>query len=281
MILALSPASARSPWLCRCLVFACLACCLSGCASFSSLLAGPKGAVNAKAEADWETFLSRLAPQNATIQAFSCQASLNYAGPKAQNRVLIRFWGNPDEALRLDLMAGIGAALSYWREGQDGFTAYVPDRNMAYVHADSRQGMAAFGVPLPYTLRELGMLLNGHWSTLVPRRYRSVRQVNLAGEAGFEYQLQDKDGRDFTLILDAHARPVRLTGPGDPPWEISFSGSLEDQGLAELPKKIVMQRADSEKVVIYIKKIERQANAWPAKSLELTLPPGTVLKRLR
>lgn len=236
----------------------------------------PKAPGGADPAPVWSRFVqeSRATSEAPRAKAFNLNAALHYSSPKTASRLAIHFWGNLDSPLRLDLQTGMGQTLGYWREDKNGFTAYVPDKKTAFLHHDGRLGMAGFGIALPFTMRELGLLLNGRWAGLFPETYVSARA--LPGK-GFSYAFTQQ-GETYTLELDPEAKPLAMSTAGAAPWRLTFSDfEPADQAntATRLPKKIVMTRDPDEKVVIVIKKLEQIPELWPEEKLMLNLPPGT------
>lgn len=216
----------------------------------------------------WNTFRASAA---ADAASFSLTAAMHYSGPKDKGRVVIHFWGNLNYPLRLDLQTGLGQTLSYWREDAGGFTAYLPDKHAAYLHKDGRLGMAAFGIRLPFTLRQMALLLNGAWGELAPQHYTTVRPVKDKGYL-FEFKAFDAP---YSMIIDTGGRPLEMRTPAPNPWHIAFTGALDLPGLEKLPKKITMKQAANQKAVLVLKKLQQTPTPYPKDKLELELPPDT------
>ncbi len=216
----------------------------------------------------WKRFIDGARGRD-SAPAFTPTASLHYAGPEGSNRVVIRFWGNIGYPLRLDLQAGIGQLIALWREDQVGFTAYVPDKKTAFVHKDSKLGMAAFGIRLPFTLDELARLLNGRWDSLFPATYVSHR---LLPERGYSYAFAG-EGQTWTVQLDFSGRPIALDTPGPESWHLEFSGEVPE--AAGIPERIRMTREPEEKAILQIKKLQQLPEKLPPDKLELDFPPDT------
>lgn len=229
-----------------------------------------EGAAAPHPDAVWALFL-KDAPAAADAEGFSASASLNYAGPQAKSRVSVSFWGNLNYPLRLDLRAGLGSTVALWREDMGEFMAYLPDKQTAYVHQDGRLGMAAFGINLPFTLRELALLICGRFAELMPEHYLTVRRTN----EGLYLFTVATGGRRFSVELTAAGVPVGMRTHESDPWSMEFSGSLEDQGLPSLPQKIRMQRSSGERAIVFIKELELKNEPWPVDALTLELPPET------
>jgi outer membrane biogenesis lipoprotein LolB len=269
---AFMAAPARTPFTACCMLLALGLLLLSGCPK------GVKPPVHKTSDPApvWNRFIeeSRAQAKADQTKAFSLTAGLHYAGPKNSSRVNIRFWGDLDGASRIDLQTGMGQTLGFWHEDERGFTAFIPDKNTAYLHSDARRGIAAFGVALPFTLRELGLLLNGRWSGLFPETYVAARAV--PGK-GFSFAVRQGD-QDFTLLLDAEGLPMGMTTAGAESWKLEFSDY--DPAAPRLPKKIVMTREPGEKAVLVIKKLEQLSTSWPEQKLKLDLPPDARIEDL-
>ena len=225
----------------------------------------------------WQLFLEKdHGGATESIQAFSCNASLHYAGQKTKSRVMLHFWGNLDYPLRLELQTGLGSTLALWREDAGEFLAYLPDKQTAYIHINGRLGMEAFGINLPFNLRELALLLNGRYADLLPERYTTVRKTK---QGDYLYTVVGEQRR-FSLVLGANGEIKAMGTLGTEPWSLEFSGSLDDSDLPGLPKKISMQGANGDKAILFIKKLEQRQSLWPADSLELDLPIDTKIMLL-
>lgn len=218
----------------------------------------------------WQRFLQRF-PDTNRAPAFSLEASLHYLGAKNQSRVILDFWGNLDLPLRMDLKTGFGSLLSLWREDPSEFMAYIPDKESVYLHQDSRRGMIAFGIDLPLSLRELALLLNGHWQGLIPGHYATVRKKDHQGL----YFTFRQNGREYRLLLDGSGTPLALRTPAPMPWDLEFSGDLEGKGFPNLPAKITMRNDSGDRAILLIKDIKQRPDPWPDAALRLDLPENT------
>ncbi|MFW5734383.1 MAG: hypothetical protein ACOCWR_04925 [Oceanidesulfovibrio sp.] len=264
-----------------------LLCMALACLLFLPLVAcAPRHAPGPEADAPPEIRFFRLAQQrwnvfqNAIQGApqgpldFNAAASLNYASPSSSHRVVLNFYGSTNLPLRLDLAAGIGTTIAHWREDAEGFTAYVPEEETAYIFPDSKAGMAAFGLPLPYGLQDLAQLLTGRWSALVPSEYESAVAVDENRPEGpIRYALQGPDGR-FQLTLDEEALPTAYTSPGAESWELTFT-RVEKGPAGLIPGRIRMVRSPQEKALLFLKDLSILEEAVSAEKLRIELPPGT------
>ncbi len=241
---------------------------LAGCARKTELF---PPAMHPRAQDVWERFESggELEP---SLSALDISASLNYSGPGRKGRVVLRFWGNLNYPLRLDVRTGLGPIVAYCREDAGGFLAYVPSRKSAWLYPDGRVGMAAFGVELPFTLKQLGLILAGRAGEVFPEGYASA---TLAPEQGFEYVFSE-ESNPAKVLVDFVSRPLRWTGAGETPWRIEF-GRYKD-AHESLPVRLKFFRGEVLRAILSVKDAEFLDLPWDEKQLELAVPRGVGIR---
>lgn len=226
-------------------------------------------------QALWNEFRS-VASQ---AKSFNLKASLNYAGPERKNRVVLHLHGNYTGPWRMDIEAGVGVMVAHILQSQDGFLAYIPDSRVAYYGSDPAQSVAVFKIGLPYTLKELALVLSGRWDTLTPEKYISAEA---AATGGYYYTFHYADDR-FTVLVGPDARAVEIIGPlphpgaTDETWTAEFS-YLDEKDKTHIPKRIRMERPPKEKALLFLKDLERFKAVIPEEDLALKLPPDTMIR---
>ena len=213
----------------------------------------------------WQAFRTGYASN--PHQSFTAKASLFLRTKDQGHRVVLDLWGNYPQPVRLDIRAGIGAALSHFREGDDGLLAYFPEAGKAYFHPDPVIGQQALGLPLPVTLPDLASLLAGDFSRVVPREYDQA--LPESDHVRYLFNQGPVGGMD----LDFSGRPLRLVGPSGRSWELTLS-DWED-GEPPYPSRMELTLPDGGLALLRIK--SRQLTLAPERleRLDLDLPPGT------
>jgi hypothetical protein len=143
------------------------------------------------------------------------------------------------------------------------------------------------GLPFPFALRDLALVLAGHFGTLAGRQPDRVRAVPGGG-----FSLSWDTGTVRVLVLDAHGRPVRMEGMLSPHfrtqaeregaavtgarvWGLDFSSYPEDEGDPEGPARILtLTLPKGESAVLRVRALTERKEPWPDRSLALTLPAG-------
>jgi len=245
------------------------------------------------AGADFAAFRSRFSEPFALDGSLALRASLLYSTPKRSNRTDVQIFGDYGRPLRLDVRAGFGTMLALMREDKAGLLAYYPEQKKAYAHMDPVTGAQLLGLPFPFALRDLALVLSGHFGTLVPvdRAPASIRQTSAGGYA-FAYPA----GPVRLLELDPHGRPLRLEGvlspyfrtqaerEGERPvpkgprtWAITFSDYPEDDGDPEGPaRSLALALPGDESALLRVKSlVHGQPELSARQILTLSLPAGT------
>jgi hypothetical protein len=250
-----------------------------------------------EAGSNFAAFRSRFAGPPAVGNGLAVRATLLYVTPKRSNRTDVQLFGDYARPLRLDVRAGFGSMLALMREDGAGLLAYYPDMKKAYAHQDPVIGAQLLGLPFPFALRDLGMVLAGHFETLVPVDSAPTRLIPTpTGGFAFAY---DK-GPVRMIILDRYGRPERMEGRLSPHfrtqaereakaegkplppsselrnWDIVFSDYPEDDSDPEGPARtLTLHLPGGESAVLRVRSLTTRNEVWPLKALTLTLPTGT------
>ena len=266
------------------LLFTLLLC--SGCVTSQKHVApgGPQVESGDKAERVWRRYVARATTADALTGPFRISASLRYTEPSGDStRVSSLFWGNGQKAspypLRLDLTAGIGTVVAKIREDATSFVAYSPDEKTAYTSDRGDRTLVSFGVPIPFTLGDLSLLLTGHGSSLllpsVPTTDSGVPPVNRPTQDGVAYTLA---GTKLAGILELSSDGVPLSwresGGG---WAISFEPG-EANPLQ--PHRLRIAHPQGHSALIVVRDMSRVSPPFSVGQLDLPLPPGTAVKAL-
>ncbi|MDR3640463.1 MAG: hypothetical protein P4L39_03990 [Humidesulfovibrio sp.] len=236
---------------------------------------------------DLEAFRARFVTPEPEGHGLAVRASLLYCTPTRANRTDVQLFGEYARPLRLDVRAGIGTMLALMREDSAGLLAYYPHNSRAYAHSDPVIGAQLLGLPFPFALRDLALVLCGHFGTLVPQTPDDIR-VMPGGGFAFSYN----SGPVRLLVLDQYGRPDRMEGilskyfraqverdgqpvSGSRVWSIKFSGYPENEGDPPGPAKVLtltLPKGDS--AVFRVRSIQTRQEPWQPKSLALVLPAG-------
>lgn len=238
--------------------------------------------------ADLEAFRARFTTPALEGQGLAARASLLYSTPTRANRTDVQLFGEYGRPLRLDVRAGIGTMLALMREDSAGLLAFYPRDSQAYAHSDPVIGAQLLGLPFPFSLRDLAMVLCGHFETLVPANPDGIKTLPGGGFA-FSYN----QGPVRLLVLDQYGRPQRMEGmlskyfrtqaeregqpvSGPREWSLEFSRYPEDNGDPAGPAQtLTLKLPKGESAVFRVRAVDIRQEPWPAKSLALVLPAGS------
>jgi hypothetical protein len=225
----------------------------------------------------WKRFQDRIRAKAATKAAgFRVKASVNYASPEESHRVVLSMWGNDPLPIRLDLSSGFGSPFSMWRLNDDGWLAYLPDRERAFTHASSRLGAARLGLETPFGLQTLGRILTADFQAVVPKGYSSS---GTAPEAAYRYHFSSDPLLD-SCLLDRRARLVELVGRSPRQWKLHFEDHELRQGRIVADRLSLSSEAGYTSV-LHLKELVLRSEPWPNSSLQLDLPEDTLIVPLQ
>lgn len=225
------------------------------------------------------------APMFAT--GVAVRASLLYSTPARTNRTDVQIFGDYGRPLRLDVRAGLGTMVALMREDASGLLAYYPGKKAVYAHMDPVIGAQLLGLPFPFSMRDLALVLSGHFRSLVPPD-KAPSEIRALPDGGFAYSYAKGPVR--LLAVDAYGRPQRLEGELSPyfktqaeregevvsgprVWSLVFSDYPEDDGDPPGPATVLtLNLPKGESAVLRVKALDERGLPWPLKSLSLVPP---------
>lgn len=237
------------------------------------------------AESNMRVFRARFLAQGPQAHGLAVRASLLYSTPSRSNRTDVQLFGEYARPLRLDVRAGLGTMLALMREDSGGLLAFYPDRSKAYAHSDPVIGAQLLGLPFPFALKDLALVLSGSFASLIPPEPASLQE-----RPGGGFLLRYDSGPVRLLALDPHGRPERMEGllsrhfrtqaeregapvSGTRVWAIVFSDYPEDEGDPEGPATVLtltLPKGDS--AVLRVRALTPHPEPWAERALTLTLP---------
>ncbi len=255
----------------------------------------------------WRNFAynSQQAAENKS--PYRINATLRYETPSESQRVSGYLWGNGEVAnkpgrsgfypIRLDLIAGVGSVVAKVKEDSTRFLVFDPSANTAYNYEGKNRTLSSFGVPVPFDLASLVLVLQGRYADFfLPQRSAAEQaappparparqngqngQAGQEGQAGYVYTLQDHD-LPGELQLDENGQPLRWShtpGPNgaDQSWVMEIT-----PGKGPGPLRLRLTHPKGYEAVITVKELARPEAMFLPPQLELELPAGARRENVR
>ncbi|CCH49747.1 hypothetical protein [Pseudodesulfovibrio piezophilus] len=240
------------------------------------------GASEALPESTWQAFRQQYCvPTKASgIQVKASLYYTRFTPVRRTNRTVLSLWGNFEGPMRMDVAAGIGKILAHIREDDKGLLVFYPTENRAYAHANPMLGATSLGMPFPFSLSQLGHVIMGDFSELIPKEYLQVLPV----ENGFTYTFHGENTSSLTLSMTG--QPIILEGKtlngyeSARAWKLEIDRYENNAAKVPLPSRMVLGMDDGEKGVLRIKTRELKVKPWPKKATKLVLPADILFRRL-
>lgn len=198
---------------------------------------------------------------------YRLQLSMRFGEEGNTRRVTGILWGNGGDAIRLDVMAGVGATIARVAESGDDFLVFAPGERRAYYHTGPTRPLLKIGVPAPFDLLQLANILTGRFSEVFGTSYEAAGTLQNGNPA-------------YELALPVPGR-LELNGAGEPvAWRQNDGGwKMElayDDERPYLPKSARFVNRNGKIAIILVKEHESVSAPFDAEQLGLSLPPGTV-----
>lgn len=196
--------------------------------------------------------------------------SLRFGEEGNTRRVTALLWGNGNDDLRLDVMAGVGALVASVADRDETFLLYAPREHVAYMHEGGNKPLLKIGVPVPFGLSQLSALLRGRYAQVFGTEYRNARPGPADAAGSLAYPLDGRPGG--LLCLDAAGRPVRWQEKEGRERGWIMDIDYDDAGL---PRRLKLTHDNGRRAIVLIKDRETPATPFSADAMRLELPPNT------
>lgn len=200
--------------------------------------------------------------------AYRMQLSMRFGAEGDTRRVTGILWGNGEGAIRLDVMAGVGAVIAKIAEDGNDFLVYLPRENNVYFHEGSNRPLLKVGVPVPFDLLQLADLLTGRFAQLFGSEPQAA---SILKTGGVEYALTG--AMAGKLELNSAGTPVKWrqqTGG----WQLEL---IYDDEAPNLPKSLRLQNLNGKRAIILVKEREVVGQPFTAEQLKMSVPTGIPL----
>lgn len=230
----------------------------------------------ARAEAAWDRFAALAERARAVSGPFELSATLYYSGKEDSQRVSVYLWGNGGETplpLRLDILMGPGSVIAQAREDERGLFIYVPRDNLVY-HA-KENGLASFGVPVPFSLEDLAALAAGRFGDVFVPSGEAIPSAPEAAakDGGFEFPVDGPlAGR---LTLSPEGMPAAWAGDGG--WRMAVD--YWPDSTRTTPRKLHVTHTGGEATLI-VRELSHPDKPFTPAQLRLDVPRNTRLAPL-
>jgi outer membrane biogenesis lipoprotein LolB len=204
------------------------------------------------------------------------QASLRFGSNDDGRRVVLLLWGNGDGSIRLDVRAGIGASAAKILQTDSRFLVYSMQENRAYVHDGSQQSLLAYGLPLPFGLRDLAALLAGDYGAVFG--LAPPEEPHSARNDGMNYILPKKGRLGGVLELGPQGLP-RSWRAEKKGWRLIFTYDGEKD--CPRPEQIEARHENGSYAILLVKERQHPDQPFTPEQMELKLPPGAPILPMR
>ena len=203
------------------------------------------------------------------------QASLRFGAHDDGRRVIVLIWENGDGPIRLDVQAGVGVSAAKILQNDSRFLIYSMQENRAYYHDGPQQTLLAYGLPLPFGLRDLAALLAGDYGAVFG--LEQPKDPRGAQDGGMSFVLP-KQGPGGVLALDVQGLP-RSWKEEKGGWRLTFTHD-GDKAFPR-PEQIEARHENGSYAILLVKERQRPARPFTPEQLELNLPHGVPLLPMR
>jgi hypothetical protein len=234
----------------------------------------------AEGKALWDRFVTLSDRAENTSSPFRLGATLYYSGREDSQRESVYFWGNNEKdapyPLRLDILMGPGSVIATTREDERGLFIYVPREETVYYAANN--GLLAFGVPLPFQLKDLAALATGKFARVFAPEDGETPAAFM-GDGGNLVYMTDSAPLAGYVTLSENGLPTAWEDGTENGWRLTVE--YWPDSTRRTPRKLHIEHAgEKREATLITRELTFPKAVFTAEQLKLGIPQNTRLAPL-
>lgn len=209
-------------------------------------------------QARWDLLLT-----NPAQTPYRIQFSLRFGEEGNTRRVTGILWGNGEDNLRLDIMAGVGVVVAKIADTPEKFILYSPRDNKVYTHSGPDKPLLKIGMPLPFDLQMLAALLEGQYRDVFGSSFASARMDN--GDSVI-YSLDQGPKGELEVSPEGFPVSWKQDGKG---WVMT----IVPEENSRMPKSLKFSNPNGKRAIVLVKEREK-CEPFNHEQMEIAIPAG-------
>lgn len=240
-------------------------------------------------QASWENMRNLNAKAKNASAPYNSSLSFRLRTPDDNLMLGAYVWSNArietHHPLRLDLQSSVGSSVAKLKEESDHFLLYDIKNNTAIISRDPRAPLASIGLPMPFTLGDLSLLLTGRYLDFFNAGDGAVPPLeNTTVDQQSTYRIAN-GLRQGHLTLNSRGYPITWQSAGAKPWTMSMGYQDAASLVANTtalpgPSRINITHPDGYSISINVKSLKKLPTPFTPAQLELRIPPNAVIREI-
>lgn len=232
--------------------------------------------------------LSAKARENAG--PFNASLSFRLKTPSEGLMLGAYVWSNgrarTHQPLRLDLQSSVGSTVAKIKEEADYFLLYDLKNNTAVISKSPQEALATIGMPLPFSLSDISMLLNGRYLSFFNQDDNTRPQLSATTEDMQSVFRIASGPRQGYLTLNSRGYPIEWRADdAKKGWNMSITYQDVAALVANVtplpgPSRLNLEHPDGYSISINVKSLKRFPTPFTPAQLELLIPSSAEVREL-
>lgn len=188
--------------------------------------------------------------------------------------------------LRLDLQSTVGSSVAKIKEESDYFLLYDIKNNTAVISRSPQEALSSVGLPLPFALADVSMLLNGRYLEFFNQGDAARPQLNATTEdMRSVFRIAEGPRRGY-LTLNARGYPVAWREDDEKKgWSMTLGYQDVTAIMANVtplpgPSRINLNHPEGYAISINVKSLKKFPTPFTPAQLELLIPSSAEVREL-
>lgn len=188
--------------------------------------------------------------------------------------------------LRLDLQSSVGSTVAKIKEEDDHFLLYDLKNNAAVISKNPQEALATIGLPLPFSLADISLLLNGRYLDFFTGGDNTRPELSATTEEQRSVFKLASGPRKGWLTLNSRGYPVEWRSDDE---KKGWSMEIAYQDVAALvanvtplpgPSRLNLSHPDGYAISINVKSLKKFPTPFTPAQLELLIPSSAEVREI-
>lgn len=188
--------------------------------------------------------------------------------------------------LRLDLQSSVGSTVAKMKEENDHFLLYDLKNNVALISKDPQEALTTIGLPLPFSLADISMLLNGRYLDFFTEGDNTRPGLSATTDDQRSIFKLGSGPRKGYVTLNSRGYPTEWREDDE---KKGWSMTITYQDVAALvanvtplpgPSRLNLSHPDGYTISINVKSLKKFPTPFTPAQLELLIPSSAEVREL-
>lgn len=242
------------------------------------------------AKSSWANLEAHSDKARKSAGPYNSSISFRLTLPDESYRLGAYIWSNSglgsQHPLRLDLQSSVGTTVAKLKEEPDCFLLYDVKNNVAVVSKNPSDALMTIGIPMPFILGDISLLLNGRYLDFFNNGQNKMPVPQNTTMDKQSILLINDGPRKGYITINPRGFPVSWNSLEPNGWKMELGYQDVTTLVANTlplpgPNRIVLSHPDGYAISMQVKSLKKLPKSFTSEQLELLVPSSATIRELK